>query len=95
MADPVLSHLVETLLPCEQPGVRMTVLYFSIDVACERHLNGEKSILEMGSEDLLGASGSLQLDFNFVFSFYDYVTLCYHILDYQHDCLICTVFKIP
>ena len=45
MADPVPSHLVETLLPCEQPGVRMTVLYFSIDVACERHLNDEKSIL--------------------------------------------------
>ena len=45
MADPFLSHLVETLLPCEQPGVRMTVLYFSIDVACERHLNDEKSIL--------------------------------------------------
>ena len=61
MADPVPSHLVETLLPCEQPGVRMTVLYFSIDAACERHLNDEKSIL------------FLFFKFSFIFKIYNIV----------------------
>ena len=80
------------LLPCETVGVTMIVAYVFICVASKYN---ENSNLKPGSEDLLGVSSSLCLGSNFVFSFYDYITLCKQILYYQHGHLICIVFKIP